>query len=345
MGWWDDIVDLFTPDPEPPKETEKSGTYGLGSQLKYFSDIGGGTGAGNSFTTNLTAPNNNTDLRDNPTPSVGSMLTTSYNQAVDNQAELTAQANAEKARQEELDRQAEIARQEAEERARQEELARQAEIARQQALTNARSARETALGEKQAELASAFGIFNDDYYSDLSNAYTEFQNPRLQQAYDDSLRGIWEGFKSVGLLTQAEVDSRTAGLANRKAEEQARIAQSAEEYASTKRADVDKKMQTLGDQLSALSGGATTLDEINQQTENIRNFKIQPDVDKLKTPSTKTGMDFLTGFNQVKDDPSFNPAPLSTFGDRQEKDVLTQGYKPRGVQSPFTSGQSARVVG
>jgi len=344
MGFWDDLKDLFTPDPDPPKETEQSGTYGLGSQLKYFSDIGGGTGAGTSYTTNLTAPNNNTDLRDNPTPSVGNILQNSYNQASQNfgNQEVVPSVNEqnaiEQARLDELQRQKDDA-----ERIRQEELAKQ--VAFEKSMSDARSARETALGEKQAELASAFGIFNDDYYSDLSNSFSEFQNPRLQKAYDDSMRGIWEGFASVGLLTQAEVDSRMAGLASKKSEEEARIAKGAEEYSALKRADVDKKMQTLGDQLSALSGGATTLDEINQQTESIKNFKIQPDVDKLKTPSTKTGLDFLSSFSQKADDPSFNPQALSTFGDKQEKDVMSVGYKPRGVQSPFASGQSSRVVG
>ena len=36
MGFWDNLVDLFTPDPDPPREptpTRPTNTYGLGSQL------------------------------------------------------------------------------------------------------------------------------------------------------------------------------------------------------------------------------------------------------------------------------------------------------------------------
>ena len=49
-------------------------------------------------------------------------------------------------------------------------------------LAAARANRANALASKQAELASAFGAFSDDFYAALSSSYTDFQNPLMSQS-------------------------------------------------------------------------------------------------------------------------------------------------------------------
>ena len=69
-------------------------------------------------------------------------------------------------------------------------------------LAAARANRANALADKQSQLAAAFGAFNNDFYDDLGGSFIDYQNPLLAQSYDDSLRGIYEGFKAKGLLSQ-----------------------------------------------------------------------------------------------------------------------------------------------
>ena len=65
---------------------------------------------------------------------------------------------------------------------------------------------------QQQALANAFGGFNDEYYADLDSAFRDAASTGLQSAYDDSVRGIYQGFKQRGLLTQGEVDAALSAL-------------------------------------------------------------------------------------------------------------------------------------
>ena len=125
------------------------------------------------------------------------------------------------------------------------------------AINAAKKERAEALSKKQKELADAFGAFGDDYYSDLSDAYTDFQTPMLTSALDDATRGMYDGFKAKGILTQAEVDAGLGDLIEQKAIDSASIQSGASGYAQAKKDEVAKKQQSLGDALSAMAGGAT----------------------------------------------------------------------------------------
>jgi len=212
------------------------------------------------------------------------------------------------------------------------------------ALDAARKERAEALSQKQKELADAFSAFGDDYYNDLSTAYTDFQTPLLSSAYEDAKRGVYDGFKAKGLLTQAEVDAGLGDLLTQKTIDTANINTGASDYVQAKKDEVSKKQQSLGDALSAMAGGATTLDEINKQTENIKAFDFSKDVEKLKPAASKTALTFFDGFTKIPlvNQPIENVAPVSTSGAAQTG-TITPAYTYTGINDPY-SGSGTRVV-
>lgn len=211
-------------------------------------------------------------------------------------------------------------------------------------LAAARANRANALATKQSELASAFGAFGDDFYEDLSTSFTDYQNPLLAQGYDDSLRGIYDGFKAKGLLTQAGLDSAIGGLDTARAAEASRVSQGAADYAASRKGEVTKKQQQLGDQLAALVGGATTAADVNAQTDAINAFDFSGDLTKLRTPAAKGNLDFFQGFNKVaaNTNPQVNPQAVSTAGAVQTGEI-TPARLLTGIQSPY-QGSSLKVV-
>ena len=212
-------------------------------------------------------------------------------------------------------------------------------------LAAARANRANALASKQAELASAFGAFSDDFYDDLSSSFTDYQNPLLAQSYDDSLRGIYEGFKAKGLLSQADVDAAIGGLDAARDRERNRIASGATAYSDARRNEVAAKQKKLGDQLAGLVGGATTAADVNAQTEAINAFDFSGEVDKLKTPAAKGDMNFFEGFDKVtaSSRPSTNVAAVSATGAPQTAESIAAGRQATGIRSPY-QGSSLKVV-
>lgn len=212
------------------------------------------------------------------------------------------------------------------------------------ALDAARKERAEALAQKQKQLTDAFSAFGDDYYNDLSSAYTDFQTPLLSSAYEDAKRGVYDGFKAKGLLTQAEVDAGLGDLLTQKTIDTANINTGASGYVQAKKDEVAKKQKALGDALSAMAGGATTLDEINKQTENIKTFDFSKDVEKLRPAASKTALTFFDGFTKIPlgDQPIENVAPVSTSGAAQTG-TITPAYTYTGINDPY-SGSGTRVV-
>jgi len=212
------------------------------------------------------------------------------------------------------------------------------------ALNAARKVRAEALAAKQKQLTDAFSAFGDDYYNDLSSAYTDFQTPLLSSAYDDAQRGVYDGFKAKGILTQAEVDAGLGDLLTQKTIDSSNIMSGAADYVQAKKDEVAKKQQSLGDALSSMAGGATTLDEINKQTEDIKAFDFSKDVEKLKPAAAKTALTFFDGFTKIplSQAPVENVAPVSTSGAAQTGSI-TPAYSYTGINDPFR-GSRSRVV-
>ena len=212
------------------------------------------------------------------------------------------------------------------------------------AMANARIDRAKALVNKQKELAEAFGAFNDDYFEDLSESYTSFQTPLLDTALGDAERGLYNTFKSKGLLTQAEVDQGLGSLLEQKAVDAERIQTGANQYAQAKRDEVATTQQKLADSLSGMIGGASTLDEIQKQTQDIQNFDVHKSVDKLNPAATKPAMTFFDGFDKIalSNAPMENVDPVSSAGVLQTG-TITPAYTYTGINDTYR-GSSQRVV-
>lgn len=213
-------------------------------------------------------------------------------------------------------------------------------------LDQARSRRATALANKQSELANAFAGFNDDYFDDLGRSYSEFNNPLLSTAYDDAVRGIYDGFKSAGIMSSADLTSQMAGLDSQKAIEEQRLKDSALTYSTAQRDQVNKERQKLGEQLSGLAGGATDLASIDQQTSAIENFDVAGRVNKLRSPNTKTSMDFFSDFAKVPQTATADP--VATFAGTpspasQAMFNQTNPYSSLGIQTPY-QGSATKVI-
>lgn len=224
-------------------------------------------------------------------------------------------------------------------------------------LSNARDRRKAALAKKQKELSDAFGFFNDDFYGDMSQSYKDFAQTSLDGAFDDSVRGIYQGFKSRGLLTQEGVNEAMAGLNQVKNTEMQRLDQLAGDYATAKRKEVDTGRQKFGDELSSLVGGATDAESVNRQVEAIEGFDVAGRVDKLKKPGAKKAVDFFQGYDKVKAaapgsgmgnvDASAAPDTVGDGGGSASS-VVQMGANTSpsslvGIRSPFQGG-STKVV-
>jgi len=214
----------------------------------------------------------------------------------------------------------------------------------------ARNRRAQALADKQRELADAFtDTFSDDYYNDLASSYNDFAMSGLQEAYDDSLRGIYQGFKAAGLMSQNDLNTAISGLDNQKGVERQRISDAAAQYAEQKKADAETQRQKFGDELTALVGGATTQEAIDAQTANIQNFDVAGRIDKARAPGAKTPMDFFQGYDKVKANQvsAMNPTATYTQAPGAASLSLRSGASaPQslvGVSSPF-QGNSIKVV-
>lgn len=224
------------------------------------------------------------------------------------------------------------------------------------ALDKARSRRSSALATKQRELADAFNFFNEDYYNDMSASYRDFASSSLESAYDDSLRGIYQGFKARGMLSQGDVNQAIAGLDAAKQDELSRLDRLATDYATAKQTEVDTSRQKFGDELSALVGGATDEASINQQADNIENFDIAGRVDKLKKPGAKSAVEFFQGYDKVsqqnaaKQNVTASAAPGQVGdGGGSASSVVQMGANTApssmvGIRSPF-QGSSTKVLG
>ena len=214
-------------------------------------------------------------------------------------------------------------------------------------IDQARSARSNALAQKQSELANAFASFDDDYFADLGRSYQDFNNPLLSTAYDDAVRGIYDGFKSAGILSQADLDAQMASLDAQRGIESQRLADSANTYAMDQRSQVDAERKKLSDQLSALSGGATNVDAVNQQTKAIQDFDIAGRVEKLRNPNTKTSMDFFSDFNKVPQTATADPVATFVGGTpspvTQSMFNQTNPYASLGIQTPY-QGSATKVI-
>ena len=219
------------------------------------------------------------------------------------------------------------------------------------ALLAALADRDAALAAQMSSLSDAFGSGTDDYYSGLKDNYATANNSAFQTAYDDAMRGIYEGFKSAGLLTQSAVDQDVSKLGAANTSETSRLGTAAEEYAKANRQYVDQGRSGIEGQLNALAFDANTADAYRQQADAIRAFDVAGAAKPFRTPTESSVADFFSDFAKRSYDPSYNVAPTevaSAGPSRVTQSVQqfgsnTQPSSMVGLRSPY-KGRSTRVV-
>ncbi len=219
------------------------------------------------------------------------------------------------------------------------------------ALVSALADRDAALAAQMSSLGEAFGFSTDDYYGGLRDSYTTANNPAFQTAYDDAMRGIYDGFKSAGLLTQSAVDQDVSKLGAANTSETSKLGTAAEEYAKANRSFVGEGRSGIEGQLQSLAVDAATADAYKQQADAIRAFDVAGAAKPFKTPTGSSVADFFSDFNKRSYDPSYNVAPTAVASggpSRVTQSVQNLGSNTQpssmvGLRSPY-KGRSTRVV-
>ena len=219
------------------------------------------------------------------------------------------------------------------------------------ALVSALADRDAALAAQMSSLSDAFGFGTDDYYSGLSDSYTADNNQAFQTAYDDAMRGIYDGFKSAGILTQSGVDQDKSKLGSANLSETNKLGTAAEEYAKANRSFVDEGRTGIEGQLQGLAVNADTADAYRAQTEAIRGFDVAGASKPFQTATERSVADFFSDFAKRSYDPSYNVAPTAVASagpSRVTQSVNqfgpnTQASSQVGIRSPY-KGRSTRVV-
>ena len=202
-----------------------------------------------------------------------------------------------------------------------------------------------------SSLGDAFGFSTDAYYGGLRDSYTSDNNQAFQTAYDDAMRGIYDGFKSAGLLTQGAVDQDKSKLGSANLSETNKLGTAAEEYAKANQTFVDDGRTGIERDLNALAVDANTADAYRKQIEAINAFDVAGAAKPFETPTGSSVADFFSNFAKRSYDPSFNVAPTAvTSGgpSRVTQSVQSLGSNTQpssmvGLRSPY-KGRSTRVV-
>jgi len=180
--------------------------------------------------------------------------------------------------------------------------------------------------------------FTDDYYSGLTSAYqTEFGDD-LQSQYDAALRGIYEGFKAQGRITEDELAKEKDPLDAMMGTEEARLNTLAGGYLTKQKDAVKARKKKLSDALM----GLTTQEDIDAFS-----FDLFGDDDYgtlEETPGFGDTPDFFTNFNQVDDD--MTRTALEGFRpERTERQYTGTGEGPSTRLSRAVSGRgSSRII-
>ena len=219
------------------------------------------------------------------------------------------------------------------------------------ALVSALADRDAALAAQMSSLGDAFGFSTDAYYGGLRDSYTSDNNQAFQTAYDDAMRGIYDGFKSAGLLTQGAVDQDKSKLGSANLSETNKLGTAAEEYAKANQTFVDDGRTGIERDLNALAVDANTADAYRKQIEAINAFDVAGAAKPFETPTGSSVADFFSNFAKRSYDPSFNVAPTAvTSGSpsRVTQSVQSLGSNTQpssmvGLRSPY-KGKSTRVV-
>ena len=221
-----------------------------------------------------------------------------------------------------------------------------------QALIDALKRRDDALSGQLGNVASAFGFATDDYYNQLGTDYREGGlSEAFTTAYDDAIRGIYDTFKSAGMLTQQGVNDKMGILSGAEGGEANRLDSIVDQYTSANRGYVDSGRSGMEGTLRGYVTDTEDIPTIDQQTAQILGYDVAGNSQQYKTPQEGNVVEFFTDFVKRSYDPSYNVDPTAVASGGPKKvsgsvDQLGAGTQPSslaGILDPVRGG-SVKVV-
>ncbi len=221
-----------------------------------------------------------------------------------------------------------------------------------QALLDALALRDAALARQLGVLNEQFSFSTQDYYDQLGQDYREGGlSDAFSTAYDDATRGIYDTFKSAGMLTQGGVDDKLGILAGAEGGEEGRINSIVDQYMGANKNYVTGGHTDLSGALQGLAVDSEDIPTINAQTAAINAFDVIGKSQPYKEPTETEVVDFFTDFVKRSYDPSYNVdpsavatgAPKRVTGSVNQKGANTAPSTIAGLFDPVTGG-SVRVV-
>lgn len=222
-----------------------------------------------------------------------------------------------------------------------------------QALLDAQARRAAALAQQMGAVATAFGFSTDDYYNQLGTDYREGGlSEAFTTAYDDAIRGIYDVYKSAGMLTQSDVDDDLGILAGANSGEEGRMDSIVDQYTTANRNYVTEGRGGIEGELQGFVTETEDIPTIDAQTASILAYDVPGKSQPYKTPQEAEVVDFFTNFVKRAYDPSYNvdPTALASGGPKKVSgsvDQLGAGTQPStiaGILDPVKGG-SVKVVG
>jgi hypothetical protein len=222
-----------------------------------------------------------------------------------------------------------------------------------QALLDALARRDAALSTQMGNIGTAFGFSNDDYYNQLGTDYREGGlSEAFTTAYDDATRGIYDTFKSAGMLTQQGVDDSMGILASAEGGEEGRIDGIVDQYTAANRNFVNDGRTGMEGTLQGFVTGTQDIPTIDAETAQILGYDVAGNSQPFKTPKEQEVVDFFTDFVKRSYDPSYNVDPTAVASGSPSRvsgsvDQLGAGAQPStiaGILDPIAGG-SVKVIG
>jgi hypothetical protein len=202
-------------------------------------------------------------------------------------------------------------------------------------------------------IGTAFGFSNDEYYTGLGDSYREGGlSEAFTTAYDDATRGIYDTFKSAGMLTQQGVDDSMGILASAEGGEEGRIDGIVNQYTTANRNFVNDGRTGMEGTLSGFVTDTQDIPTIDAETAQIMGYDVAGNSQPFKTPKEQEVVDFFTDFVKRSYDPSYNVDPTAVASGGPSRvsgsvDQLGAGAQPStiaGILDPIAGG-SVKVIG
>lgn len=182
------------------------------------------------------------------------------------------------------------------------------------------AARQAIIEQGREKIDEQFAGFNDDFYNQYQQKYTDFYNPQLQDQYSDARNRLTLQLARSGNLTSSVGSKQMGDLQKHFNTQQTGITNQALDAVNKLRSNIDiNKSQLYADNRAAADPGNAA------QAAQAAAQSLQPT--SPMSPLANTFSDF---FNNLG-----NMAAISN---------VNRGYNRTGVQNYNSNGSSSRVI-